>query len=151
MAEYDELARTAESAGHEIYWYGATSKEEVDRLESLLGVGLPVSFKKFLQSHGGGGIVSAEISGIESNDASLRNGGTVLGDTLDCRNRYGIPDDMIVIYYHDDEVCWCLDLSQSKGDEAPVVSYNVFDRAVDRRIAETFHDFMRQHLTLYSE
>jgi antitoxin YobK len=151
MAEYDHLAHSAESAGHEIYWYGAASEEQVSRLEAMLGVGLPAAFKRFLQSYGGGGIVSAEVSGIESNDASLRNGGTVLGDTLICREKYGMSSDLIVIYHHDDEVCWCLDVSQSKNDEAPVVSYDVFNRVIDRKIADSFHDFMRQHLALYSK
>lgn len=151
MSEYDDLAAAAESAGSEIFWYGAASREEVDRLEEILSAALPSSFKRFLESYGGGGIVTAEVSGIENNDATLKNGGTVLGDTLICRERFEIPRNLVVIYYHDDEVCWCLNLSEWNNGEAPVVAYDVFGRKVDRKIAESFDEFMRQHLMLYSK
>ena len=68
MAEYDELAVAAEKAGYEIFWLGPVAANEVKRLEELLEVALPRSFKKFLEDYGGGGVVSAEVSGIEENN-----------------------------------------------------------------------------------
>ena len=151
MAEYDLLARAAEEAGHEMFWSGATAPNQIERVEALLHVALPTSFKRFLESYGGGGVVSAEVSGVEDNDAESDSGGTVVGDTKECRSRYGLPDYLVVIYFHDDEVCWCLDTSNSANSECPVVSYNVFSRKVDRQIALDFESFMKQHLALYGE
>ncbi|WP_076516950.1 SMI1/KNR4 family protein [Achromobacter sp. MFA1 R4] len=150
MAEYDELAMAAEAAGNEIFWLGPASGHQVQRLEALLGLQLSPSYKRFLEVYGGGGIVSAEISGIEDDNAELMTGGSVLGDTFTCRDRFGLPDHLVVIYFHDDEVCWCLDASEGDGDEFPVVSYNIFSKEVDRAISEDFSAFMRQHLALYS-
>jgi len=150
MAEYDELASGVESAGNEIFWIGPASIEQVQRLENLLGTKLPVSFRRFLEDYGGGGVVSAEISGIQNDDASDVSGGTVLGDTATCRERFDLPSHLVVIYFQDDEVCWCLDVSESGVQESPVVSYNVFTGKVDGAIASNFRNFMRQHLALYS-
>jgi hypothetical protein len=151
MAEYDELAVAAEKAGYEIFWLGPVAANEVKRLEELLEVALPRSFKKFLEDYGGGGVVSAEVSGIEENNASNQAGGTIFGDTKECRERYDLPNYLVVIYFHDDEVCWCLDTSQYSGDECPVVSYNIFTKKVDRVIAPDFASFIQQHLSLYGK
>ena len=150
MAEYDELAAAIEAAGSEFFWHGAASRDQIDRVESLLGASLPGSFRRFLESYGGGGVVGAEVSGIEDNDAALASGGTVVGDTTVCRDRYQLPLHLVVIYFHDDEVCWCLDTSRSAGGECPVVSYNIFTRRVDREIAGDFTSFMQHHLALYA-
>jgi len=150
MAEYDNVAEAAKNAGHEIFWLGAVSEQEINRVEALLGIKLPSSFRRFLESYGGGGVVGAEISGIEDNDAALESGGTVVGDTKMCRQRYDLPAHLVVIYFHDDEVCWCLDTRDSAGAECPVVSYNIFTKKIDRVIAKSFSSFMRQHLELYT-
>lgn len=150
MSDSDDLARAVEHAGYEVFWQGAASPSEVRRLQSMLGAALPQSFRRFLEEYGGGGGVSAEISGIENNDAANASGGTVLGATFACRERYGLPGNLVVIYFHVDEVCWCLDTAHYYGDECPVVSYNIFSRKLDRTIATDFASFIRQHLQLYS-
>jgi hypothetical protein len=77
MDRFIHLAKQVVEAGYEIYWYGKASETEVRRLEALLEMPLPASFTNFLLTFGGGGIVSAEISGIEANNAELLHGGTV--------------------------------------------------------------------------
>ncbi|WP_454674025.1 SMI1/KNR4 family protein [Achromobacter pestifer] len=151
MTEYEMLAREAERAGQEIFWYGATDSNQIERVEALLHVTLPISYKKFLENYGGGGVVSAEVCGVEDNDASIESGGTVVGDTKECRERFALPDNLVVIYFHGDEVCWCLDLTNSNEEDSPVVSYNIFTGKIDRQIASNFSSFMRQHLTLYGK
>jgi len=150
MAEYDDLAAAAESSGNEVFWYGGASEHEVSRLEQLLNAVLPDSYKRFLSEYGGGGIVAADISGIEGDDATLMNGGTALADTLECRARFNLPVGLVVIYFHDDEVCWCLDLTETVDGECPVVSFDVFRGRIDRRISDDFSSFMRQYFALYS-
>ncbi len=150
MAEYDDLAEAVMAAGNEIFWFGAASEDQVEQIETLLRIALPSSFRRFIESYGGGGVIGAEISGIEDNNVELESGGTLLGDTKFCRDRYHLPAHLAVIYFHDDEVCWCLDTSKVVDDECPVVSYNIFTRAIDQVIANDFSSFMQQHLALYA-
>jgi hypothetical protein len=151
MKTYDRYEQMLKVSGSEVFWLGAASEIEIRRLESSLPARLPSSFHQFLKEYGGGGVVGAEISGIEDNDASLTNGGTVLGDTNLCRERYGLPSHLVVIYFHDDEVCWCLDTSRTGGDgECPIVSYNLFTKRIERDVAADFSTFMQRHLELYS-
>lgn len=151
MKYLDSLANAIENAGHEVFWQGGASPDQVSKLEELLQVRLPPSFKKFLEEYGGGGVVNAEISGIEDNDAENDAGGTVWGDTLVCRREYLLPPELVVIYFHDNEVCWCLNTKAELGGDCSVVSFNVFKKAIDRIIAPDFQSFLVEHLSLYAE
>lgn len=148
MTMVDDLAAAAEGAGYEIFWLGAASTGEIDKLETLVGITLPPSFRDFLGRYGGGGVVDAEISGIEDDDAAKATGGTVWGDTQACRARFDLPEGLAVVYFHDDEICWAID---GRGEERPVVSYNLPLRKIDREIAPDFEAFLRLHLGLYAE
>ena len=149
MIDYSELASAIDRAGYDVSWLGPVRPEQVDRVDLLLGVVLPASYKRFLQAYGGGGVIGAEVSGVEDDDASLAHGGTVVGDTKACRERFDLPAHMVVIYFHDDEICWCLETSPS-GSECPVVSYNLFSRSVDNVLAPDFGTFIAMHLGLYA-
>lgn len=151
MAEYDALAKKVEATGSSIHWYGPAPETEIARLEQLLSVKLPASFKRFLRQYGGGGIGDRSVSGIEDNNSALERAGTVYGDTLRCRQEHALPPGLVAVLYHDDEVCWCLDTTRFTGEECPVVAYDVFQRNVDRIIAPNFAAFMTERLTLYSE
>lgn len=147
--DYQKLIDVVDDAGHELFWLGAASEAQVVELESLLGFELPVSFKYFLTTYGGGGVVGSEISGIEDNIASLDNGGTVYGDTLTVREDYGLPAGLAVIFFKDDEICWCLDSSKSNEDgEYSVVSYDLFKRNVSNIISKDFAAFFTEYLEL---
>lgn len=148
MIEYDSLIQAVQASGEDVYWHGAADPVQIERLQELLGVEFPVSFAEFLRSCGGGGVVGSEISGIENNDSSVAMGGTVLWGTEECRRKYGLPEYLLVIYFHDDEVCWCLDTSKMQDGECPVVSYDVFKMRVDRRISKDFRQFFIQYLEL---
>lgn len=152
MGDYEQLIQDVENAGNEIFWLGAADEEQVTKLESTLGAVLPDSFKSFLVKYGGGGVIDAEISGIEDNDASISNGGTVLGDTVEARASYQLPSELIVVFFRDDEICWCLDVSKMNSEcECPVVNYDLFKKKVTNKIAENFEVFFQQYLELRSE
>ncbi|MCW8876716.1 MAG: SMI1/KNR4 family protein [Kangiellaceae bacterium] len=149
---YDKLIQQVESKGNETFWFGKTDIVQVEKLESMLGLILPSSFKEFLENYGGGGIVESEISGIEDNDAELDYGGTVWGDTVTCREDYELPDNLAVIFFKDDEVCWCLDCNLlNEFNECPVVSYNLFNKSVDREMSSSFKDFFVEYLELRAQ
>ncbi|WP_233237925.1 SMI1/KNR4 family protein [Bordetella sp. LUAb4] len=151
MDEYDILVKKVEAAGFEVKWYGAVDPLQIERLELITSISLPNSFKDFLGTYGGGGIISADVSGIARNNAEIDSGGTVFGDTMTCRAGYDLPAHLAVIYFHQDEICWCLDTSSFVNGECPVVSFDIFGRRIDSLIASDFSSFMVRHLTLYGE
>lgn len=118
MGIHDDLAEQVRRVGNEIFWLGGASPESIEELECRLALRLPKSFRDFLRDYGGGGVVGAEISGIEAGNANLERGGTVLGDTLSCRTRFQLPTGLVVIYFHDDEVVWCLDCREPERDDS---------------------------------
>jgi len=150
MAQYDQEIRALSAYGREISWQGGASSSEVRKAEELLGVTLPISYRRFLREYGGGGVIGGEISGVEENDASLTFGGTIFGDTVECRRRFRLPPELSVIYFHDDEVCWCLDTKATVDDECPVVSFNIFTGVIDHVIASSFDLFMRGYFEMHS-
>ncbi len=147
MQNIESLIEQLNKSGHEIFWQGKASISAVDKLEELLSCKLPKSFRSFLVEYGGGGVVEEEISGIESNDPSLENRGTVYGDTLICREDYALPSSLIVIYLGMDDVIWCLDVEDSDGDECPVVSFDVFSKGT-KELAKSFDEFFAEYVTL---
>jgi len=70
------------------------------------------------------------------------------GDTLTCRDDYELPENLVVIFFKDDEICWCLDTSENIEGEYPVVSYSLYKKKVDSRIATSFSEFFKQYLEL---
>lgn len=149
MNHYSELIKKIKNSGEEIFWQGSVDEEQILLLEDQLKVRLSESFKIFLKNYGGGGVVDDEISGIENNDATLKTGGTVLGDTLECRNNFNLPSYLVVIFYQDNELAWCLDSSKmDASNECPVVSYDVFSKEITNKIADNFDLFFKEYLEL---
>ncbi len=130
---------------------GPVDADELTKLEVLLGQTLPEAFKRFVREYGGGGIVGAEISGIEGNDAEIIAGGTVFGDTLECRKDFGLPEHLAVIYFHGGEICWCLDTSSISEGDCPVVSYGLRLGRIDGSVSPSFRQFLKSHFSLRAD
>ena len=149
MENYAKLINQIEDSGEEIFWQGPADDKQINHLEKELNVKLPNSFKEFLYEYGGGGVIDEEISGIESNDASLVRGGTILHDTLECRKDFSLPIHLVVVFYKYQELAWCLDTSKlDQKNECPVVSYDLFSKTVTNTIAKNFEQFFKQYLEL---
>ena len=99
MYEYRELIKQLDLSEHETFWQGSADLKEIALLEQLISIKLPSSLLNFLKECGGGGTIDAEVSGIEDNNATLKLGGTILGDTLDCGETFELPLHLIVIFY----------------------------------------------------
>jgi len=147
MADIASLVQTLERSHHDVFWQGGASAEAINELEALLGALLPASFRDFLVSYGGGGVVEEEISGIEDDAPVLENRGTVYGDTLRCRADYGLPAGLAVIYCDDNDAVWCLATDEMANGECPVVSFDVFSKT-NSPIAGDFRSFFLEYLTL---
>ena len=147
MKENDFLIQKLEEEVSDVFWQGKTSVGSIKKLSEVLHSRLPVSFQRFLEEHGGGGVIGEEISGIEDDDPSLEYRGTVLGDTIQCRANFSLPANLIVIYFGSDDIVWCLDTASFTGDECPVVSFDVFTKAT-KHLANTFEEFLTEYLKL---
>ena len=149
MTHIDTLIKKIEASDQEIFWLGKATLNEIEKLELLLEIHLSKSFKNFLLTFGGGGVIDSEISGIEDNNAELDYGGTVYGDTIRCRKDYDLPTGLVTIFFRDDEICWCLDTNKmNTKNECPVVSYNLFNKKIDSKISDDFNQFFEEYLEL---
>lgn len=147
MTSNELLIQKLGESGKDVFWQGAASTASIDKLESMLGTRLPASFRIFLVKYGGGGVVGEEISGVEDDDPSLENRGTVLGDTIFCQEQFRLPRNMVVIYRGEDDVVWCLDVARFDGDECEVVCFDVFSKTTTY-LANSFDEFFSEYLNL---
>ncbi|EOC3062413.1 SMI1/KNR4 family protein [Cronobacter dublinensis] len=131
---------------HEVTWQGLVDKSQISRLEEALKCILPDDFKFFLMETGGGGVVEQEVSGIEDNNGLAEFGGTVYYDTLYCRDEYLLPKELIVIYFKDGEICWCLDCSAENFGK--VVSYDLISLKKHSVLHNSFKAFFREYVDL---
>lgn len=140
----EALDRTR-AVGLPVFWLGPCPEAALAKLEGLLGVPLPPTFREFLMTTGGGEIATSALSGIEKDDPLLEDAGTVWGDTLRCREDFSLPEHLVVIYFANDEICWCLDSSRKDpSGEYPVVTYSIFGRVVEKVIAPNFGLFLKE-------
>lgn len=130
----------------EVFWLGQVDIEQIDSLENNLGVKLPSDFREFLLLVGGGGEIGEEISGIVNNNALEESGGAVFYDTIYCRNAFSLPENYAVIYFKDDEVCWCID--SGSGGFGKVVNYDLFSKRTTNTITSSFTEFFDKYVKL---
>ena len=131
-------------AQDEVYWLGACDELQINILENKLNLSLPSELKEFMLLVGGGGIVGEEISGIVDNDALAESGGAIYYDTCQCRSEYSLPSEMAVIYFKDDDVCWCVDCR--KNTYGHIVSYNLGSRKISNVLAPSFGFFFEEYV-----
>nr|WP_245181557.1 SMI1/KNR4 family protein [Erwinia tracheiphila] len=74
---------------------------------------------------------------MEDNNALAEFGGTIFYDTNYCRKEYSLPDNLVVIYLKDDEVCWCIDTS--KNNNGVVVSFDLFSKKIAKNLFPSFY------------
>lgn len=134
------------NATDEVFWLGQVDIEQVDSLENNLGIKLPHDFREFLLLVGGGGVIGEEISGVVDNNALEESGGAVFYDTIYCRNEFSLPENYAVIYFKDDEVCWCID--SNSDDFGRVVNYDLFSKKTTNTISSSFTEFFDNYVKL---
>jgi hypothetical protein len=134
------------NATDEVFWLGQVDIEQIDSLEKNLGVKLPSDFREFLLLGGGGGVIGEEISGIVDNNALEESGGAVFYDTIYCRNEFSLPESYAVIYFKDDEVCWCID--SGREGFGKIVNYDLFSKRTTNTISSSFTEFFDNYVKL---
>lgn len=140
------VTRLNHGAQDEVYWLGACDESQINILENKLNLSLPNELKEFILLVGGGGVVGEEISGIVDNDALADSGGAIYYGTCQCRKEYSLPSDMAVIYFKDDDVCWCVDCR--KNTYGQIVNYDLFSRKISNVLAPSFRFFFEEYVNL---
>ena len=139
-------------AALETDWTEPATDLAVDELGRLLGLPLSKSFCEFLTTCGAGGVVPmTDISGILDGEPASRNRGSVLGDTLRCRDEFDLPAPYVVVFFDEDvETMWCLETSKMKNGECPVVSWEPFEKQT-YPMFPTFAAFFEHYVTSHLE
>jgi hypothetical protein len=87
MESVDELIRQIVENGAQPDFYGPQKHESVERLQGLLGVAFPPSYRRFLETYGGG----YGMTGLLGNEPESIHLGCLLGDTQRLRERHQLP------------------------------------------------------------
>ena len=96
-------------------FFGSIHYEEIKKMEKLLGVALPESYKWFLAEYGGGG------NGFEFSDCERM---------LSYKQRFSsMPNEFVMIYWCD-EYGYCLDTNNLQDGECPVVNWSPGESAI---------------------
>ena len=105
---------------------GACSSSRISKMEKLLGVTLPTSFREFVLLKGGGGLEAFFILGVTSK-GDLSDGGTVSCVSNRLREEWvasPLPSHLVPVQLDEDYLQpFCLDTSRMKRGECPVVVY----------------------------
>ena len=73
-------------------------------------------------------------------------GGAIFYDTNYCRNEFSSPDNLIVIYFKDDEIFWCVDTSEN--NKGVITSFNLFSKKIAKNLFLSFYDFFKEYVEL---
>jgi translation initiation factor RLI1 len=123
----------------------------VDVVQDALHVTFPKSYRVFLQTFGAVFIWNEYLSGITDSEKPLEVvRGNVYWDTIQTREEIGLPEHMVVVQVCDDEFYQCLDTSQMKRGECPVLGIDrppMRGRSVlAKNFTEHFLNFLEGHL-----
>lgn len=146
-----KIVQKIESLPYAVTWNGPAIDSQIESVETALSCKFPSSYREFLRLTGGGGIESLWISGIEPDDALSESFGSVYGDTNLYREEWNLPPHLIIIQrdQYENEP-FCLDTSNYKGDECPVVLYYV-NSGNSKNISNNFALFYTKYLAPYFE
>lgn len=136
MNEIERLI--AETA--EVWKSEPASLTVIAECEAWLNLKLPPSYRFFLQHFGAINVGGNSISGIIDNSLDDLGGGSVVGDTLQFREEWQLPANLVVIQAND-EAPYCLDIGNG-SPECAVVCYELHSRH-SKVIASSFEEWVR--------
>ncbi|RXZ01520.1 SMI1/KNR4 family protein [Fictibacillus sp. S7] len=116
---------------------GGVDKSQITVIEAALGVELPESYQWFLTSYGSGGLFGVDVLGVAKSNIA-----TVVTVTENYRS-LGMDESLVVIE-DSGEYAYCLDTSQKKNNECPVIAWNRQGGLDDYNTTEHFYEFLFQ-------
>lgn len=128
---------------------GPRPESMISAAENVLNLKLRGSYRDFLMRFGTGNIGSYEIFGITTGEFENSSVPNAVWYTLTERKTYNLPENLFIIYDTSSDELYCLDFSEKKEIEPPVVSYAPgisMDYQEFRVVAQSFGDFLLEIL-----
>ncbi|TCW44487.1 SUKH superfamily protein [Bacillus thuringiensis] len=120
---------------------GGVNQDIVQQAAQILNISFPYSYRWFLNQYGSGGIDGMDIHGCEGTAADS----SVVYHTKLYREKYDLPLQYIILEDIDGTVT-CLDTSQMKDGECPVLLWNRFSKEVYAITHENFSEYLLDYL-----
>ncbi|MCU7667540.1 SMI1/KNR4 family protein [Bacillus thuringiensis] len=120
---------------------GGVNDETIQQAAQILNISFPGSYHWFLKQYGSGGLDGMEIHGCESTSTDS----SVVYHTELYRKKYDLPLHYIVLNDIDGSVT-CLDTSQMKNGECPVVFWSRFSKELYAVTYDNFKDYLLDSL-----
>lgn|SRR5690625_412666 len=118
---------------------GGVDKRQVNYIQDTLNIKLPESYKWFLYNYGSGGLYGVDILGVAKSNIS-----TVVIETEKYRD-LKMSENLVVIE-DIDEYAYCLNTSNMKNNECPIIVWDKQEELADYNTAENFYEFLLQRL-----
>ena len=135
-------------ASFRVHWLGACRESRIARVERILGVSFPNTYRQLVRSKGGGGIESFFILGVPP------KGPIDEGGACGCMAEYfredwvakPLPQHFVPVQSDQDLIDpFCLDTSRMKRGECPVVLYFLANGIVEE-VAPDFVTFYEKYI-----
>lgn len=123
MRKFEDAVLTIKENLDDCIITGEISDKRIESAEKYLDLKFPKSYRQFLKEFGTAMIGSEQIYGIIP-EGDFTNSGIpdAIWFTQCERNDSNLPKELVIIYFTGDEFYFCLDTSQMKNDECPVVA-----------------------------
>jgi hypothetical protein len=146
MAPNDDIEQLLKQA--EACIAGGQSDEMIAAAEARLGVTFPASFRAYLSQLGNLSFNGYEYYGLTRN-ADFDHSGipNCVWFTLRKRDQIGLPAPLVIFRNENDEKYYCLDTTQTRDDECPVVIWDNITREISQTLNARFSEFLQAELT----
>jgi antitoxin YobK len=126
---------------------GNISHRNILKAEQMLNVTFPISYKKFLEKYGCGGLFGMETYGIIS-DNDIDGGGipSVVWLTKEFRREDNMPIDYVPIAFADDGLYYVLDTGAMQNNECPVLLWEGGNVNIEKAY-DSFLEYLSYEIT----
>lgn len=145
MITFDDVVEVLQEHEDICDFLEGASEEKIISAEKYLGVKFPESYKHFLKKYGECTIDCFEIYGI-TKDGDFVNGGIPNGIwlTMEERKAIDLPEELVIVYDTGMEFFFCLDMSEMKDGECPVVSISDCGGGEKEIVYDSFPEFLME-------
>ena len=124
---------------------GGISEAKIKSAENYLGVSFPDSYKDFLKIYGTIDIGCYEIYGILKSCNFIDSGvPDAIWMTMEERKAIDLPEELVIVYDTGMEFFFCLDTSEMKDGECPVVSISDCGGGEKEIVYDSFPEFLME-------
>ena len=117
------------------------SECSIKKIEQILKSKMPSDYVQFLRTFGLLNFGCEEVFGIFRDEIEKIYQGNMTRETLDERNNFGMPKNLVIIHKLGDGTFDCLQINEEDPDKSPVVEYHDPNSPV-RVLAPNFGTFL---------